>query len=213
MRERVKRNFPMVLLTLLSIVQALALELLWSHVSGAEYLFAATADALLGGLQILATFVGIVLIWVVYASAVMRFRWMPSIGDSVYPFIIGMIEFVMIEALGPGGVGRWIILTALMFAFMHWVNHGTMRRARSDPDNDTFFSKYAPATLRDFRFPILAVVLLLSAGLVLEFTRQAFFLALVALLLTNLVLVLQFRFSARIWMAMTDLEQSESETT
>lgn len=30
MRERAKRQMPMILLTLLSIIQALALELLWS---------------------------------------------------------------------------------------------------------------------------------------------------------------------------------------
>jgi len=38
-RDRAKEHFPMVFLTLLIIVQALALELLWSHVRGADYLF------------------------------------------------------------------------------------------------------------------------------------------------------------------------------
>lgn len=32
MRERAKQQMPMVLLTLLSIIQALALELVWSHI-------------------------------------------------------------------------------------------------------------------------------------------------------------------------------------
>jgi hypothetical protein len=32
MRERAKQQMPIVLLTLLSIIQALALELLWSHI-------------------------------------------------------------------------------------------------------------------------------------------------------------------------------------
>ena len=83
MRERAKEHFPAVLLTLLSIVQALALELLWSHLQKADHLFALSAVNVTLWLQIVATFFGIVLIWVVYASNVMRFRWVPATSDSV----------------------------------------------------------------------------------------------------------------------------------
>lgn len=72
MRDRAKEHFPMVLLTLLSIVQALALELLWSHVRGNDYLFEPSLVAALSWIQIAATFLGLVLIWVVYASNAMR---------------------------------------------------------------------------------------------------------------------------------------------
>jgi hypothetical protein len=77
----------MVLLTLLSIVQALALELLWSHVRESGYLFDTSWTALLTWMQVGTTFLGIVVIWIAYASIAMRFRWVPSTSDSVYPFV------------------------------------------------------------------------------------------------------------------------------
>jgi hypothetical protein len=48
----------MVLLTLLSIVQALALELLWSHVRESVYLFDMSWTALLTWIQVGTTFLG-----------------------------------------------------------------------------------------------------------------------------------------------------------
>ena len=51
-----------VLLTLLSIVQALALELIWSHLHEVDYLFEVSLTAAIAWLQIGATLLGIVLI-------------------------------------------------------------------------------------------------------------------------------------------------------
>ena len=107
MRNRVKEHFPTVLLTLLSIVQALALELLWSALQETRPLFELTWTALTGWTQITATVLGIVLIWVVYASNAMRFRWVPTTSDSVYPFFIGLMEFMQIEYLGTENLGQW----------------------------------------------------------------------------------------------------------
>ena len=108
----------MVLLTLLSIMQALALELLWSHVLETNYLFEPTLVAIVSWIQIVTTFLGLVLIWVVYASNAMRFRWVPVTTDSVYPFVIGLIEFMLVKSLGTGETGQWLILMALTFGMM-----------------------------------------------------------------------------------------------
>ena len=118
-RNRAKDHFPMVLLTLLSIVQALALELLWSQV---RETYAAYQEVSLVAttwwIQVAATFLGLVLIWVVYAANAMRFRWVPATSDSVYPFLIGVIEFMLVEALEPGRTGLWLVLIATVFAMM-----------------------------------------------------------------------------------------------
>jgi hypothetical protein len=163
MRARAKENLSHVLLTLLSIIQALALELLWSHVQEADYLFDARAETAVYWLQVTTSICGVFVVWVVYATNVMRFRWVPGIGDSVYPFIVGLLQFMLIENLGPGSVGVWLLLLALMFAVMHWVSHVTMRRARADADNEEFFSRVAPASRRDF-YPAAALVALLATG-------------------------------------------------
>lgn len=162
-RKRAQDHFPTVLLTLLSIVQALALELLWEHIQETDYLFQATRVAFVSWLQILTTLFGIILIWVAYASNAMRFRWTPSTADSVYPFIIGLLEFVQITTLSPGMLGQWIILMAIIFGTMVLVSHLTMRSARRSGDNGDFFKGVDPATLRDF-YPHIAIIIVLLAG-------------------------------------------------
>jgi len=198
-RDRAKEHFPMVLLTLLSIVQALALELLWSHVRGADYLFELSWIAIISWAQIVATFLGLVLIWVVYASNTMRFRWVPVTSDSVYPFCIGVIEFVLIEFLGPGDTGLWLILMALIFGVMVRVSHRTMQRARQDGDNDVFFNDFEPTELRDFAPQITMVSALLLAGVYLLISGDSGIFAMLAVLATTGFLGWQFFKAAQFW--------------
>jgi hypothetical protein len=199
MRERAKEHFPAVLLTLLSIVQALALELLWSHLQKTDHLFALSAVNVALWLQIVATFFGIVLIWVVYASNVMRFRWVPATSDSVFPFIIGVIEFMMIETLGTDTVGLWFVFMALIFGLMNWVAHHTMRRARQDMDNEVFFRAVEPATLGDFKTEFAIVGVLVWIGLYLQLSGDTGMFVLLPLLAVNGLLCWQFYEAARFW--------------
>ena len=198
-RIRAKEHFPSVVLTLLSIVQALALELLWSHLHESDYLFEPTLIAAVSWLQIVATLLGIILIWVVYSGNVMRFRWVPTTSDSVLPFFIGLTEFMLIETLGPGDVGLWLLLMALVFGLMNWVAHATMRQARWDGDNDAYFDKFKPAKLRDF-YPGFAIVSGFTvAGVYLFTSGDSGILAIFALVATITILVWQFQQAALFW--------------
>ena len=199
MRSRAKEHFPMVLATLLSIVQALALELLWAHIRVSEYLFTVNWIAVISWVQLVATFLGLVLIWVVYASMMMRFRWVPATTDSVYPFLIGLIEFMLIETLGPESIGSWLLLMASVFAMMVWVSHATMRRARRDGDNDEYFAQFKPATLRDF-YPQIAIVGTLGlVGAYVLYRNDQGIVALLAILSCNGLLGWQFYEATVFW--------------
>jgi hypothetical protein len=204
-RNRAKEQLPMVLLTLLSIVQALALELLWSHVRESAYLFEMTWTAMLTWIQIGTSFLGIVVIWLVYASTAMRFRWVPTTGDSVYPFIIGLLEFILIETLAPEYMGLWFVCMAMIFGLMTWISHRTMRRARLDGENDEYFASLTPATTRDFIPAFVIVFVLVLAGTYLGVTGDRGMVALVAVLLAFAGLVRQLIIAARF------AEMSESE--
>ena len=204
-RDRAKEHLPMVLLTLLSIVQALALELLWSHVRESAYLFEMTWTAMLTWIQIGTSFLGIVVIWLVYASTAMRFRWVPTTGDSVYPFIIGLLEFILIETLAPKYMGLWFGCLAIIFGLMTWISHRTMRRARLDGENDEFFANLAPATARDFIPAFVIVFVLVLAGTYLAISGDRGMVALVAVLIAFAGLVRQLIFAARF------AEMSESD--
>lgn len=199
MRERAKTHFPTVLLTLLSIVQALALELLWAHVTETDYLYAATWSAAVSWLQICATFLGIILIWVVYASNVTRFSWVPSTSDSVLPFLIGILQFLMVETLGPGGTGQWLMVMAAIFGGMTWISQHTMRRARQDKDNASFFRSRPPAQWRDFYQDIAVVSAFAGAGLYVWATDEPRGFVTLTLLATLALLSWQYLRTARWW--------------
>ena len=150
-------------------------------------------------IQIAATLLGILLIWVVYASNVMRFRWVPATSDSVYPFLVGLIEFTLIETLGPDEIGLWFIIMALVFALMIWVAHTTMRRARRDSDNAEYFNTVKPAELRDF-YPGFGIVCGLAlAGVYLLTSGDSGILAMLALVAANGLLGWQFYQAALFW--------------
>jgi len=199
MRERAKEHFPTVLLTLLSMVQALALEMLWSHIDNTGYLLEANGFTLISWLQISATLLGFVIIWVVYASNVMRFSWVPATTDSLYPFIIGLLEFLLVKTLGPDWLGAWFVVMALIIALMNWIAHITMRRARQDPDNEAFFRTRTPAKLNDFYAEVIVVFLLMLVGVYLMINPETGALALMALLATIGLLAFLFYQAARFW--------------
>lgn len=189
----------MVLLTLLSIVQALALELLWGEVRQSAELYVMTLAALIGWLQVFVALTGIILIWLTYASIVMRFRWVPTTVDSIVPFLIGILEFVMVDSLDLAVLGRWFLLLATIFATMIVVSHATMRRARRDPDNAEFFQTVQPATLRDFYAPMITVGGFLVASLFFWIRDERGWVAATALVIALAVLLNQLLSSAHDW--------------
>ncbi|MBV1906034.1 MAG: hypothetical protein KUG75_08145 [Pseudomonadales bacterium] len=198
-RERVKEHFPTVLLTLLSIVQALALELLWGYRHEAYYLYEWTWFAMLAWGQVIATLTGFILIWVVYAGNVMRFRWVPAVGDSVVPFVIGLLEFMMIETLNPNKLGYWLIYTGVVYAAMIWTSHVTLRRARQEPDNSTHFQQWAASRNRDF-YPEIAIVAgFMAVGAYIVVSKNTGWVALLAVCLANGIILWRFYSTAVIW--------------
>ena len=126
----------------------------------------------------------------------MRFRWVPATADSVFPYFIGLAEFMLIETLGPDKIGVWLLLMALVFVMMNWVSHKTMVMARQDSDNDLYFGRMGPAQLRDF-YPGIAIVsgLTLAGGSILASGDTGIF----ALLATIAALSWQFRQAAMFW--------------
>ena len=150
-------------------------------------------------IQLLTTFVGIMLIWIVYASHVMRLRWVPTTTDSVYPFVIGLLEFILIEFLGPAELGQWMICNSVVFGVMVWISHRTMKRARMDGANVAFFQHLEPATMRDFLPTLTIVAVGVLAGVYFTITDDTGWAAMIALLAAAGVIVYQFISVATFW--------------
>ena len=146
-RERAIERFPQVLLTLVSIMQALALEMLWSSMRSGEHLFAGGLPAWIGWLQVVAVFDGILVVWLFYASIVMRLSWTPRTRDSILPFAIGAAEFVLATLLAPELLDLWLYVLAAIFAVSSWTSFDIFTRARAEPRNAAFFAQARMGTV------------------------------------------------------------------
>ncbi|MBT3531688.1 MAG: hypothetical protein HOF74_00335 [Gammaproteobacteria bacterium] len=205
-RARAQLQFPTVLLTLISIIQALALELLWSKIVESEFLWTLNAEALIGWGMLSVAFLAILQIWVMYSSMVMGFVWLPSMRDSIVPFIIGIQEFMLITLIDESFSSLWLYVLASAFATAHWISHSSMRRARQDPENAEFFGKMEPAKLRDFLPAIFIVGLFVFFGLLIDLSGSIIWIIITALLCANIVTVVQMYFSRRLWGSIMALE-------
>lgn len=199
-QERARELLPSIIITVLSLIQAIALELYWSKIRSSDFLFAGGWDATLGWMQVVVMFMGMLLIWIIYVSAVLRFSWLPSMEDTLIPFYIGLMEFGMIDLMGPDLLGPWFLLLAGIFALSTLANHLVMRRARADPANDYFFRTVTAASWRDYSVSITVVVVLVLMGALLWVFEGSYLLAVASLTLAILALAYQFRNARRYWM-------------
>jgi len=198
-RERATERFPNVLLTLVSIVQALALEVLWSSVEESPYLWSPEPGAWIGWLQVSALFLGIVVVWLFYSSLMMRLIWLPATRDSILPFLIGVLEFSLAEMLEPEHRALWFWLLAVLFVLCSWTSAATFRRARIDPRNQRYFENFDPYSVRSTYAPLGFCVVLTLSGLGTAVWGPESSVAGIGMLLTNVLFVLQILIIRSFW--------------
>jgi hypothetical protein len=199
-RNQAKEMFPTVYLTLLSMVQALALEVLWSAVNGQDHLWARSATALTGWLQAVAMFQMIFFVWVGYAHVVMQFRWVVSVRDSMIPFIIGIAEFALIGLILPGKLHLWFYGLAATTAFGAWVNLSVLRNASAEPENTDVVALIGTPGRPYYPTPLIGCAVFgLLAGIVAQLCAGSEPVLLALIGAANLVLVVLNLWSARRW--------------
>jgi len=198
-RQRATEIFPSVMLTVLSMVQALALELLWTRLGESPYLWAPGWDAVIGWCQVLAVLLGLMEIWLFYISMVVRFRWVPSIYDSVIPFGVGLIEFSAIELIGPGTFSGWLCSVAILLLVAVWSGQSLARRARLEVSNQEFFGNVQPAGRREFWPVAIFSGVMIALAAVIQGVGEQPVLALCSTLLVIVVVVNQAEVTRRFW--------------
>lgn len=197
--DRTRKKFPSVLLTLLSIVQAVALETLWEQSRLRLDLFDASWITIVSWLQLFTTLLVIIFIWLSYVGMVMRFRFTPILSDLILPFFVGTFEFLLIEMTNPGRLGGWFIVLAVIFAMITYIRHDFFRRARRDPENSEFFDVVPAATRRDHFARVVPTVLFALIGVWLWVSGDQGWLALIATLLVLIDIISQIYFAAKYW--------------
>ncbi len=186
-------------MTLMSIIQALALEFLWDLVRSADRAW--TWNAVLVWLQIVTTMLGIVQIWLFYTSVAMRFRWVPRVRDLVLPFLIGILEFTLIDLTGTASLPLWFLTLATVFAVAAWDAQSVFVTARKDPDNSDYFRDIVPAAATDFIPLVLVVLGLLLFGIAIMLVGSTGWLALCGLSFAAGTLAYRIELARRWWNA------------
>lgn len=197
-RSRARDLSPSLVVTLLSIVQAIALETLVSSVRETSFLWMGDLRAAVGWMQVAIAFQGIIVLWVAYVGLVVRFVWIPRIRDMVIPFVLGIFQFVLASALEPEWLVWWLLLLALLMVIGTITNSSIFLAASKLEENREHFavlSKLSPGIYGFWSLysPLMIfVALILSSALLVSIYGATTRIALVALFLTNLVLVVQF---------------------
>lgn len=207
-KNRARDNFPTVQLTLLSIVQAIALEEIWHQMQASLYLYEASWLSLFGWLQITISLLSIILVWLLYADLVMRFRFNPTVLDTILPFFVGLIQFLLIAMATPETLGQWTMVLAALLAIVGYISHKTMRRARQDEHNEAIFKNISPATKRDLMNRAFFVVTFLLAGLWLFISGDQGYIALTVLLAIFGRMSYLLRMISRFWRVTGEDEQT-----
>lgn len=165
--QRARELLPAIIITVLSMIQALALELYWSRFQEAEFLWQGGFDAVIGWMQFGLLLLGIIEIWLLYVSLMLRFSWIPSMADTTVPFIIGLLEFAMIDLMGPETAGPWFLILGLLFALITTSTRLMLRKARRDAHNSWFFSRLDPYDRKDYFADVALVSALILLGVLL----------------------------------------------
>ena len=198
-RDRARNSFPSVLLTLLSIVQAIALETLWEASRHRADLFDPSLLAVISWLQLAATLLIIIFVWLAYVGLVMRFRITPQLADLISPFFVGLLQFLLIEMTIPGHIGEWFIVLAVMAALVTYFTHKLFKRARRDPENHEFFSVVPAATWRDHGVRLIPAATSALIGAWLWQSGHTGWFALIAMLLVWLSIANQIWIASKYW--------------
>lgn len=204
--ERVMTQFPVILLTFISIIQALALELMWGKVVDADYLWNWNFQALIAWGSIVVSMLGILQVWVLYSTLVLGFAWRPSMRDLLLPFLIGILQFTMVSLLGPVFNPLWLYTLAAIFLFGNYVAHITFRKARALEVNAAFFVGRTPATWRDFIWAFTNIFTLTLLGILYTALGNPNWVALLAIAFANVALIVQMVTSGRLWAAISEAD-------
>ena len=101
--------------------------------------------------------------------------------------------------MGTEYFALWIIVLALTFGSLEFINHRAMKRARQDRANSEFFDQYAPATIRDFVPQIIMFVTLLLAGIWMEISGYLGWIRVAVLIVVFLALGYETHKTASYW--------------
>jgi hypothetical protein len=131
---RLKGIFVPAYLTLISIIQGVALATIAGQVEAGYPRFDVVAWILVG-----VTLLTYVAVWNEYVQAIATYVWLPNLTDAVVPFVIAVLELFLghFAVLGVAGLQGFVLVQAVTFfagagAFMQLAVRAGSPRAEAD---------------------------------------------------------------------------------
>ena len=122
-REHAIERFPPILITLISIIQAIALENWWGSLHANLFNMEFSIVFLNSLILHLIVLINVFFIWVMYFQQALRLNWVPRTIDFVLPFYIGIMQFLLIQVATNETIGYFMFIGMLI---VHAT--GTVRR-------------------------------------------------------------------------------------
>jgi hypothetical protein len=167
--DRVIEFFPTFYITFMSIIQAAALGYLLISIKSS------VATMLTEGVynpviivQIVATFVLIVMVWQEYMIGISTYRWVPKTPDAIIPFLFALSQGFLIYSIDFQNSAWWFFSGSLvcLVGFLSFFN--MYRQARKLPEKNSVVLELAGSTPRVNEIGILSFGAMLLAFGVFE---------------------------------------------
>jgi hypothetical protein len=143
-RQKAIDQFQGAYLAIISVVQGTALGFLVNKVFAEQSL---TSQSLEIWVLFSLTLFVIIILWHEYFMGTTAMPFVPGLFDSMYPFLLGVTEFMLISTIDPKEISSWFLIMAILFiaAFFGLLNMYT--KAKKEDQNKEVFKKLGRLTV------------------------------------------------------------------
>lgn len=146
-RDKALTQFPAMYITLVSVVQAIALEALATRAIEIAPGFDLEPTAVVVWLEILLLGQTVFYVWISYTLLVTLAQWVFRVFDFGAAFAVGVLQFVAIAFIGSDAVHTFLVIVGLGFAVGAWVSHSNIGAAARSADNQDVIRELPRMTL------------------------------------------------------------------
>lgn len=164
-REKALTQFPAMYITLVSVVQAIALEALAARAIAVAPGFDLQGTAALVWLEILLFGQTVFYVWISYTLLVTLAQWVLRVFDFAAAFAVGVMQFVAIEFIGMDSVVGFLVVVGLGFVMGGWISHSNIGAAARSAGNEDVIGILPRGRLT---FLLVAVGLLAGMGVLMS---------------------------------------------
>lgn len=134
-RDRALAQFPAMYVTLVSVVQAIALEVLVSRVYEVGLEPTLTAYSAMVWLEVALLGQTIFYVWVSYTLLVTLAQWVFRFFDFAAAFAVGVFQFAAIKWIGTESPRNFLVMVAIGFVAGAWISLSNTGAAARRPEN------------------------------------------------------------------------------